>query len=153
MEIIIKKIKQRFDFDEKWLEILLTKNILNKKDISDIVHKFNINFTNNKQKGRLQTRDMGIVLMFDIKKNKLLPIIKKIVLNKYPHLISYKEAKKLFTFFETLNDNLLNKLCINIYPNEKIRNFVTNKENKQKFDKEDLLFYLIEGIYKIKNKD
>ena len=152
MKIINKKRKiKASDFDELWLEIILSREVLERKDILYLLDKFEIKFTNKNWKNKTPIKEMGLVLTFEYSGTKqqklLLNETKKIIEEKYPNLINYNESKKIFLLLIKLDESTLIKLCIAFGKNKNYVEMLKINGKKVGINKHDLIFNLFEEIY------
>ena len=152
MKIINKKREIKVsNFDELWLEIILSRGVLERKDILYLLDKFEIKFTDKNWRNKTSIKEMGMVLTFehsDIKNQKLLlEETKTIIEKKYSNLVNYSEGKKIFLLLIQLDESMLIKLCIAFSKNKNYVEMLKKDKTKIGINKYDLIFNLFEEIY------
>ena len=137
----------KFIFEDDWLEIILTKNVLNREDLLLLLlKKFNIKFFDKNWEESLPTKEMGRVLINDAPKDELLIAVKKLLQN-YSELLSFDESKKVFDVFRDLDSKLLYKIFLNISSNKGLAELSKGRQSKNETNKDDLLFWLMQEFY------
>ncbi|MEK7652378.1 MAG: hypothetical protein AAB334_00270 [Patescibacteria group bacterium] len=155
MKIINKKREIKVsNFDNLWLEIILSRGVLERKDILYLLDKFKIKFTDKNWRNQTSIKEIGLVLTFeysDAKDQKLLlEKTKKIIEKKYSNLINYSEGKKIFLSLIKLDESTLIKLCIAFGKNKDYVEMLKKNEINIEINKYDLIFNLFEEIYSCK---
>ena len=144
----MSKESKHQSFDNIWLEVILTKGVLKREDMLFLVDKFGIEFFQKNWRARLPLEEIRIVLLFDTSPKELVPLVQEILSKKYPYSLQYQECKKIYNFLKRLDINLLRKLGISIAPNKKLKELLKENWYFQEINKEDLLFWLMESLYK-----
>ena len=152
MKIINKKREIKVsNFDNLWLEIILSRGVLERKDILYLLDKFKIKFTDRNWKNETLIKEMGLALIFEYSDTEnqklLLEETKKIIEKKYSNLVNYNEGKKIFLLLIKLDEITLIKLCIAFGKNKDYVEMLKKNETKTEINKYDLIFNLFEEIY------
>ncbi|TSD02734.1 MAG: hypothetical protein Athens071416_547 [Parcubacteria group bacterium Athens0714_16] len=139
------------DFNKLWLEIILSRGVLERKDVLYLLEKFEIKFTDKDWQNKTSIKEMGLVLTFEYSDTKnqklLLEETKKIIEEKYSNLVNYNEGKKIFLLLIKLDENILTKLCIVFGKNKNYVEMLKKNKTKIGINKYDLIFNLFEEIY------
>ena len=155
MKIINKKREIKVsNFDNLWLEIILSRGVLERKDILYLLDKFKIKFTDRNWKNETLIKEMGLALIFEYSDTEnqklLLEETKKIIEKKYSNLVNYNEGKKIFLLLIKLDEITLIKLCIAFGKNKDYVEMLKKNEINIEINKYDLIFNLFEEIYSCK---
>jgi len=136
------------DFEFIWLETMLNR-IIKKSDIIYVFKKFEIEFTEKKYIEVARQEEIGNIIINDIKKEKLLPLIKDIIKEKYPYLLSFNKCKEIYNDLSKKDKSVLTKIYINISQNKNLKELMKDqrfiKENREK----DLIDFIIDELYKV----
>jgi hypothetical protein len=134
-------------FEFQWLEIMLAENVLDRRDIETFAEKYGIKFS--KAVHTIITpSEIGNIIINDVKRNALLPAVKSLVKEKYPHLLTFEEADQIYQTISTLETASLVKIFIATSKNKGMIN-VMRKElvEKSLFTKEQIKHFVLEALY------
>jgi hypothetical protein len=147
--------KDYSDFEFKWLEIVLTKNIIKKEDILSLLKKFKIKFLEKNWEDCVRAEEMGNVLINDVPKKELWLEVTDILSKKYADKLNFDEAYKIWGELSNYSRDDLSKIYKEISTNKDSSDFVNDKnfsENEESA-KEFLISFIIEEFCKISKEE
>lgn len=147
--------KDYSDFEFRWIEIILTKNILKREDFLFLLKKFEIKFFEKNWENSISTEEMGNVLINDVPKKELWLEVSDILNKRYADKLNFDEAYKIWGELGNYNRNRLLNIYKEISTNKDVNDFLNDKkffENKESMNNFIKLF-IIEEFYKIPKKE
>jgi hypothetical protein len=138
-------------FEFSWADILLEQNTLSREALIYLAKKFNLSFPKKNWEQTLSSKDIGIPLLCDIPKENLLPALQEALDKFHPDLLSFKEAQKIYEDLSKLDIKILAEFCKSISFNKNLVKIIDEGLGGINFDfrKEDILFFILENLYKI----
>jgi hypothetical protein len=138
-------------FEFSWADILLEQNVLSREALIYLAKKFNLSFLKKNWEQTLSLKDIGIPLLCDVPKEKLLPALQEVLDKFHPDLLSFKEAQKIYEDLSRLDIKILAEFCKSISLNKDLVRIIDENLEGNIFDfrKEDILFFILESLYKI----
>jgi hypothetical protein len=96
-------------------------------------------------------KDIGMPILCDVPKEKLLPALQEVLDKFHPNLLSLEEARKTYEDLSKLDIKILVEFYKYISFNEDVVKMLDENLRKNQFDfkKEDILFFILESLYKI----
>jgi hypothetical protein len=131
-------------FELKWVEIVMTKGVLNRSELLTLLKSFDIRFVTHNWENQTPIAEFGNALLNDAPRAKLLPAIKLIIRERHPRCMSFEEAQTVVASLEPLSIELLRKLFIVVSKPEE--QFLV--EETTGFQKADLPFLILEYCYR-----
>jgi hypothetical protein len=155
-----KKVKNQFigadwkeytHFEFSWADILLEQNILSRKALIYLAKKFNLSFLDKNWEQTFSLKDIGMPILCDVPKEKLLPALQEVLDKFHPNLLSLEEARKIYEDLSKLDIKILVEFYKSVSFNEDVIKMLDEnlKKNQFEFKKEDILFFILESLYKI----
>lgn len=143
-----KKTKPPLHFDELWLEVVLTKGVLWRDDLTRLADAFGVEFSGKNWKQKLPAQEIGRVLLFDVPTNALLRSVKKtLAQERYSDLLTYEECKTLHGCLSKLNRKTLIKFYARVGSKKRLSNLLKDKAVEAEIDKNMLLFSFLQEFY------
>src|SRR5574343_383891 len=147
--------KDYSDFEFRWMEIILTKDILKREDLLFLLKRFKIKFLEKNWENSIGTEEMGNVLINDVPKKELWLEVSGTLSKRYADKLNFNEAYKIWEKLGGYSRNDLLNTYKRISTDKNINNFVNDKnflENEESTS-DFLKLFIIEEIYKISKKE
>ncbi len=136
------------ELEFRWLEIVLARSVICKKDLLELFDQFEISFPEADWRERITPCEMGNYLLATIEREHLLEKVKKIVCSKYKHKFAFSEAESLYNKLEQCDKELLRKMYLALSNDTKMRNFILSDKNLNHCSTCQLVFFILEEMYK-----
>lgn len=137
-------------FEFKWLEIVLTKHVITRKELLHLLQKFGITFSKKNWEIHTSDAEMGNALINDIPKDKLFSVVKTLI-QEHKDVLTFEEAYELYQSLLPLGIESLTKFYIDIAQNTGLKEIVIKLLNTEKtlneFSKKDILFFILGELY------
>jgi len=145
--------KEYSKFEFSWLDTILNKNILKREEMLSLLGNFDIEFYQERRRKKPSLQEMGMVLLADIPKKDLLPLMKGFLVQSRPNLLTFEEASEIYNELLKLNLRNLAELYVNITQNKKlgamISEYIIEGHHPAEFSKNDILDFVLEELYKM----
>lgn len=82
-------------FEFKWLELVLTKGVVDRLSIITLLDKFAITFTRTHWRDTIDPAEMGSVLINDVPRGELLPAVQELLAREHSNKIDFPEARSI----------------------------------------------------------
>lgn len=147
--------KDYSDFEFKWIEIILTKDVLKREDLLFLLNKFGIKFSKKNWEDSVDTEEMGNVLINDVPKGELWSEVVDILSKRYADKLSFDEAYEIWERLDSYRAGDLLDIYKKISTNKNIDNFVSDKRffENEKVLSDFLKLFIIEELCKISKKE
>ncbi len=131
----------------RWVEIILSKPVLQKEDYQNLLDEFNITppDLDKSEDGSLDT--IGALLLRLVRKERLLPRIAKLIEEKYPFYLSFDDVMEYYKKLVKLDPKLIRKIYLCLSQNKLMKDFISVDKNLYHFTKNRLVFLVIEELY------
>lgn len=134
------------EFEFRWLETLLTKDILKKSTIVEICERLRFQQVPKDMKN-MSGAELGNVLLNDVAKSELLPVVISIVSEKYPEKPTFLEAQEVYASLSIVSKPALRKITLSLTKNSDLRLLLVEDKEKDHFSKEMLLGLILKILY------